>query len=157
MVGSWDSAPASSRPGTGPKYVNSPASVVYSKAELLFGAHHARASAAKIGTVVLVEGYVDALAMHQAGIDNAVALMGTAISEHQVAALKRLARTVVLMLEGDEAGTKAILRAGTLAGHADLTAFVAPLPPGCDPADLMQRDGVHRLHELVERSHTFAH
>ena len=66
------------------------------------------AAAAKARAVVVVEGYIDALAMHQAGIVNTVALMGTAVSEHQIAALKRLAPTAVLMLDGDEAATQAI-------------------------------------------------
>jgi len=62
------------------------------------------AAAAKAGAVILVEGYIDALAMDQAGITNTVGLMGTAVSEQQIAALKRLAPTVVLMLDGDDAG-----------------------------------------------------
>ena len=69
----------------GPKYVNSPATAIFNKSELLYGAHHARAAAAKAGAVIVVEGYIDALAMHQAGIANTVALMGTAISEPQIA------------------------------------------------------------------------
>lgn len=90
----------------GPKYVNSPASPIYRKRELLYAAHHARAAAAKAGVVIVVEGYTDALAMHQAGILNAVALMGTAVTDKQVATLKRLAPTVVLMLDGDDAGAR---------------------------------------------------
>ncbi|MCA1701081.1 MAG: toprim domain-containing protein, partial [Actinobacteria bacterium] len=92
--------------GRGPKYVNSPASPIYRKSDLLYAAHHARAAAAKAGVVIVVEGYTDALAMHQAGILNTVALMGTAVTDKQVAALKRLAPTVVLMLDGDDAGAQ---------------------------------------------------
>ena len=117
----------------GPKYVNSPAGAIYSKGQLLFGAHHARAAAAKAGAVIVVEGYLDALAMHQAGICNTVALMGTAATEHQIAALKRLAPSVVLMLDGDEAGGQATIRAGALAQRAGMTTLVASLPDGGDP------------------------
>jgi len=81
----------------------------------------------------VVEGYIDALAMHLAGLVNTVALMGTAVSELQIAALKSLAPTVVLMLDGDEAGNQAILRAGELAAPAGLEVLVASLPWGQRP------------------------
>ena len=88
---------------------------------------------------------VDVLAMHQAGIVNTVALMGTAISELQIAVLKRLAGTVVLMLSGNDAAAKAILRAGVLARAAGFEVLVASLPADIDPAaDLPDDD-----HELV--------
>ena len=140
----------------GPKYVNSPAGAIYSKGQLLFGAHHARAAAAKAGAIVVVEGYLDALAMHQAGICNTVALMGTAATEHQIAALKRLAPSVVLMLDGDEAGRQATIRAGALAQRAGMTTLVASLPDGGDPSALVQRYGPDAAHELVARPHAFA-
>lgn len=140
----------------GPKYVNSPAGTIYSTGQLLFGAHHARAAAAKAGAIIVVEGYLDALAMHQAGICNTVALMGTAATDHQIAALTHLAPTVVLMLDGDEAGGRAILRTGALAQRADMTALVASLPEGSDPAALVKRQGADAAHELVGRAHAFA-
>ena len=140
----------------GPKYVNSPATAIFNKSELLYGAHHARAAAAKAGAVIVVEGYIDALAMHQAGIVNTVALMGTAISEQQIAALKRLATTVVLMLDGDDAGAQAILRAGALARAAGLEVLVASLPADVDPAALVQRDGAAAASELVAAAIAFA-
>ncbi len=87
--------------------------------------------------------------MHQAGLVNTVGLMGTAVSEHQIAALKRLAPTVVLMLDGDEAGTEAILRAAALAAPAGLEVLVAPLPSGSDPAALVHRHGAEATRELV--------
>ena len=140
----------------GPKYVNSPATAIYHKGELLYGAHHARAAAAKAGVVVVVEGYVDALAMHQAGIANTVSLMGTAISESQIAALKRLATTVVLMLDGDDAGAQAILRAGVLSRDAGLEVLVASLPADTDPAALVQRGGAEAVRELLAGAIAFA-
>ena len=133
----------------GPKYVNSPATAIFNKSELLYGAHHARAAAAKAGAVIVVEGYIDALAMHQAGIVNTVALMGTAMSEPQIWALERLATTVVLMLDGDDAGAEAILRAGVLARTAGLEVLVASLPADLDPAALVQRSGAAAARELV--------
>lgn len=136
--------------------MNSPGGAIYCKSELLYGAHHARAAAARAGAVVVVEGYIDALAMHQAAIVNTVALMGTAVSEQQIAALKRLAPTVVLMLDGDEAGTEAILRAGALAELGGLAVLVASLPSGSDPAALVQRHGAHAAGEAVAHACAFA-
>ena len=133
----------------GPKYVNSPSGAIYCKSELLYGAHHARAIAAKTGIAIVVEGYIDALAMHQAGMVNTVALMGTSITEHQIARLKQLAPTAVLMLDGDDAGAAAILRAGALARPFGLEVLVATLPADTDPADLLQREGAPAVRELV--------
>ena len=140
----------------GPKYVNSPSGTIYCKSELLYGAHHARAVAAKTGIVIVVEGYVDALAMHRAGIVNTVALMGTSITEQQIERLKRLAPTVVLMLDGDEAGAQAILRAGALARQSGLEVLVAELPADSDPAALVQRDGADAARDLVVGASAFA-
>lgn len=142
--------------GRGPKYLNSPASAIYRKGELLYGAHQARVAAAKTGAVIVVEGYTDALAMHQAGISNAVALMGTAISEQQIAVLKRLAPTIVLMLDGDEAGSQATMRAGALAHPAGAEVLVASLPDGTDPADLLRREGVDAARKLVAGARAFS-
>lgn len=140
----------------GPKYVNSPTTTIYRKSELLFGAHQARAAAAKTGVVIVVEGYVDALAMHQAGVVNTVALMGTAVSGEQIAVLKRLAPTVVLMLDGDDAGAQAILRAGGLARQGGLEVLVAAVPADADPADLLQREGAAAVRELAAGAGAFA-
>ena len=140
----------------GPKYVNSPSGAIFCKGELLYGAHHARAPAAKTGVVVVVEGYIDALAMHHAGIVNTVGLMGTSITEQQVARLKQFARTAVLMLDGDDAGAGAILRAGVLARSVGLEVLVATLPADTDPADLLQREGAPAVRELVADAGAFA-
>ena len=103
----------------------------------------------------MVEGYIDALAMHQAGIVNTVALMGTAMSEHQAAMLKRFANTVVLMFDADAAGAQALLRAGELAAAAGLVVRVASPPIGSDPASWAKDDGAGVLRE-VDRAQAFA-
>ena len=125
----------------GPKYVNSPASAIFAKRELLFGTHRARSPAASDGLLIVVEGYFDLLALHEVGISNAVALMGTAISEHQIALMKRLAPKIALMLDGDDAGHEAAARAGALAQEQKLETRVVALPRGTDPAALLQRHG----------------
>jgi DNA primase len=140
----------------GPKYVNSPNGAIYCKSELLYGAHQARAIAAKSGIAIVVEGYIDALSMHQAGMVNTVALMGTSITEHQIAKLKKLAPTAVLMLDGDYAGDAAVLRAGVLARPLGLEVLVATLPARTDPADLLQREGAAIIRELVAEAGAFA-
>ena len=94
--------------------------------------------------------------MHQAGMVNTVALMGTSITEHQIARLKQLAPTAVLMLDGDDAGAAAILRAGVLARPLGLEVLVATLPADTDPADLLQREGAPAVRELVADAGAFA-
>lgn len=140
----------------GAKYVNSPSSAIYRKSELLYGAHHARAAAAKAGAMIVVEGYTDAVALHQAGIENTVAVMGTAVTEAHVKTLKRLARTVVLVLDGDDSGALAILRAGSLARSCGLEVLVASLPVGTDPAELVHRDGRDAIGALISDARAFA-
>ncbi|MCX6388055.1 MAG: DNA primase [Solirubrobacterales bacterium] len=104
----------------GPKYLNSAEGLVYHKGSQLFGLHLARPAAAKSGTIVLVEGYVDALALHQAGVENVVALMGTALTDEQASQLDRAAGTLLLALDADKAGQKAMLRAGEIAAGRNI-------------------------------------
>ena len=96
----------------------------------LYGAHLARPHATRAGSVILCEGYTDVIALHQAGIRNAVGLMGTALTAEQVAELARMAQTVLLALDADTAGQEAMLRAATLAASRKLELRVVPLPAG---------------------------
>ena len=97
--------------GRGPKYLNTPENEIYHKGRQLFGIDLARAHAAKSGRIVVVEGYTDVLALHQAGIRESVAIMGTALTEEQMAELGRAAPLVVLALDADRSGQEAMLRA----------------------------------------------
>lgn len=124
-----------------PKYVNSPEGPVYHKGRTLFGLDRARQSAARAGEVVVVEGYTDVLALHQAGIANAVAIMGTALTGDQLAELGRVARTVRMALDADRSGEDAMLRAQGLARTRQLELSVVRLPAGEDPADLVRDQG----------------
>lgn len=139
----------------GPKYLNSSEGEVYHKGSQLYGLHLARAEAARSGTMVLVEGYVDALAMHQAGVTNVVALMGTALTDEQAAQLERAASTLLLCLDADRAGQKAMLRAGEVAAGRRLELRVVPMPAGKDPGDLLLEEGVDRLRSRVGASEPF--
>ena len=136
-----------------PKYVNSPEGEVFHKREQLFAADLARAPAAKAGSVVVAEGYTDVIAMHQAGVRNAVAIMGTAMTEEQLAGLARLAPVLRLALDADSAGQEAMVRTARLAKDRKLQIEVVPLVAGEDPADLLRRAGgeelVRRIAEAV--------
>ena len=142
--------------GRGPKYVNSPASALYRKARLLYGSHHARAHATRAGAVIAVEGYTDVLALHQAGLCNTVGLMGTAVTEHHVAALRRLAPVAVVAFDGDDAGGDAVVRAGAVARDAGLELRVAVLPAGSDPAELVGCEGADAFRQLIDASRSLA-
>jgi len=139
----------------GPKYVNSPESDVFHKGRTLFGADIARRHAAKAGSVVVAEGYTDVIAMHQAGIANSVAIMGTALTDDQVGELARLAPVVALALDADSAGQEAMLRAARMAAGRKLELRVVPLPAGQDPADLVQHAGGAEMERRIAESVPF--
>lgn len=138
-----------------PKYLNSNEGEVYQKRAQLFGISHARAAAARSGSMVLVEGYTDVLACHQAGLRNSVGIMGTSLTEEQVRELERVVGALVLCLDSDRAGQDAMLRASRLAAGRKLDLRVVPLPAGADPAELIERDGPDALRSLVEASVPF--
>jgi DNA primase len=141
--------------GKRPKYLNTSDNDVYHKGLHLYGADLARSYAAKAGRVILCEGYTDVIALHQAGMRNAVGLMGTALTPDQVGELARMAQTVLLALDADTAGQEAMLRASALAAQRKLELRVVALPPGADPAELIQRDGPEAIAAAVERSVPF--
>jgi DNA primase len=138
-----------------PKYLNTADGELYHKGRQLFGAHHARAEAARAGAVVVVEGYTDVLALHQAGIENAVGIMGTALTAEQVGELSGLAPVVALALDADAAGREAMMRAAEMASGRRLELRVVPLPAGTDPADLVQDQGADAVRALVAGSVPF--
>ncbi len=139
----------------GPKYLNTAENAIYHKGRHLYGAHLARAHAARAGTCILCEGYTDVIALHQAGIRNAVGLMGTALTAEQVAELSRMAPLVLLALDADSSGQEAMLRAAELAQRRKLELRVVPLPAGMDPAELLQRDGAAAIERAIEASVPF--
>ncbi len=126
--------------GEPPKYKNSPEGPLFHKSDILYGLDRARAQIAKLGSAIVVEGYTDVLALHQAGITNAVASMGTALTEHQVSELRRLCDTVHLAFDADAAGQEASLRGMQLAVAKGLQVRVVTLPEGRDPADVVLAD-----------------
>jgi len=118
-----------------PKYLNSPETPLYHKSEAVFGIHAAKAAAGKEDRVYVVEGYTDVLALVQAGVHNAVASMGTALTEQQLKRLSRLTKNLYLCFDADAAGIGAMKRALTLGRRMGLSLHVVRIPDGFDPAD----------------------
>jgi DNA primase len=135
----------------GAKYINSAEGELYRKSETLYGIDRARHAIAKAGRAIVVEGYTDVLALHQAGIHEAVGVMGTAITEEQVKMLSQQVGEVVLALDADRAGQEAMLRAQRKAAGRDMRIRVAAMPAGEDPAQMMAEEGgAERFRALVD-------
>ena len=124
-----------------PKYLNSPESSVYHKSQFLFALEQARKHVKPDDEVVVVEGYFDAIALHQAGIPNTVATSGTALTADHAKQLRRLARGVALTYDGDSAGQEAMLRSLGVLLAEGLDVAVVDLPQGDDPDTLVRRAG----------------
>jgi DNA primase len=137
------------RDDQGPKYVNTSENELYHKGRQLFGIDHARGTAARAGRVVAVEGYTDVLALHQAGVTETVAIMGTALTQEQMAELGRAAGTVYLALDADRAGQDAMLRAARAAKERKLELLVVDMPEGSDPAELIAEQGPEAFQERL--------
>jgi DNA primase len=136
----------------GPKYLNTAEGDVYRKREVLYGISEARAVAARNGRMILCEGYTDVLALHQAGVRNAVGIMGTSLTDEQVAELVRVVRVLELCLDADNAGQRAMERAAKVCADSGLELRVVPLPPGADPGELIEREGADALRERIDAS-----
>ena len=139
------------RSDQGAKYVNTAETDFFHKSQLLYGVDRAKAAIAKAGRAVVVEGYTDVLALHQAGVEEAVGVMGTAITEEQVATLSGMVEEVVLALDADSAGQEAMLRAQRVAGTRRMRLRVAAMPAGEDPAEMVaEGGGAERFREIVD-------
>jgi DNA primase len=138
--------------GRGPKYLNTSENEIYHKGRQLFGLDIARREAAKSGRIVVVEGYTDVLALHQAGIREAVAIMGTALTQEQLAEAGRAASRLVLALDADRSGQEAMLRASRLAEERGLELRVVEMPDGTDPAELIDSAGPDEFQGRMERA-----
>ncbi len=136
----------------GPKYLNTAEGEVYRKREVLYGIAQARAVAAREGRMILCEGYTDVLALHQAGVRNAVGIMGTSLTDEQVAELARVVTVLELCLDADNAGQRAMERAERVCADSGLKLRVVPLPVGTDPGELIAREGADALRDLIAES-----
>jgi len=139
------------RSDQGAKYVNTAETDFFHKSQLLYGVDRAKAAIAKAGRAVVVQGYTDVLALHQAGVEEAVGVMGTAITEEQVATLSGMVEEVVLALDADSAGQEAMLRAQRVAAGRRMRLRVAAMPAGEDPAEMVaEGGGAERFREIVD-------
>ncbi|GGD66546.1 DNA primase [Croceicoccus mobilis] len=140
-----------------PKYLNSPDTPVFDKGRTLYNIHRASASSRQSDRVVVVEGYMDVVALAGAGIPEAVAPMGTALTERQIELLWRMVPVPVLCFDGDSAGQRAAMRAVERAlpllrpGHS---LSIVTLPEGLDPDDLIRRDGPAAMKALLGKGET---
>ncbi len=139
----------------GAKYINTAENELYKKGRQLFGIDRARAAIAKEGHAVVVEGYTDVLALHGAGLEETVGVMGTAVTQEQVTELARAVGAegrVSIALDADRSGQEAMLRAARIARERDVGLRVVRMPEGQDPAELVQREGGETMRGLVARS-----
>ncbi len=125
---------------TEPKYLNSPDTELFNKSETLYGFDKAREEIRKKDYTILVEGQLDLVLSHQAGVKNTVASSGTAFTEGHLAKLKKLSPRILLAFDGDEAGMKASERSALLAHSLGMEVKIAQMPNGMDPADLVKED-----------------
>jgi DNA primase len=124
-----------------PKYLNTPSTSVYEKRQHVYGLHLARRAAAADDTLIVVEGYLDAIALHQAGFKNAVASLGTAFTPEQARELRRVASRLYLCFDGDAAGQAATARSIDMLVEEGLAVSIVVLPAGKDPDEIVLEGG----------------
>ncbi|GKS65692.1 DNA primase [Nitrospira sp.] len=135
-----------------PKYLNSSDTVLFKKSHTLFAFDHAREAIAKTKTVIVVQGYFDAIALHQAGLAHTVATLGTALTADHVQALRRFASNVVLLFDPDPAGVRAALRSLDLFVNSGLGVKVVTLPVGEDPDTYVRKEGPEAFARLEQQA-----
>ncbi len=133
-----------------PKYLNSPETPIFDKSRNLYGLNFARSS--RKGNIILCEGYMDVIAMHQAGFNQAVASLGTAFTLGQAGLLKRYTKEVLLSYDSDGAGVKAALRAIGILKEAGLTGRVINLEPYKDPDEFIKNLGAEAFQERIDNA-----
>jgi DNA primase catalytic core len=139
-----------------PKYLNTAGTPVYTKGQHLYALNVARRAAQTDRTLIVVEGYLDCIAMHQAGFENAVAALGTSFTPEQATELRKYAEYVYLCFDGDTAGnaaaTKAVDVASKAIEHTGSAVRIVLLPPGEDPDSYLRQHGAAALRDLLERA-----
>ena len=140
--------------GVNQKYVNSPDSLIYHKANELYGIFQAKKQIAKEDMVFMVEGYTDVLAMHQCGIENVVANSGTALNEAQIHLLHRFTNNITLLYDGDEAGIHAATRSTDMLLAEGMNVKILLLPDGDDPDSFSRKHNAQEFKEYVAAHQT---
>jgi DNA primase len=132
------------------KYVNSPESDIYNKSRELYGLYYAKKDMVKEDICYVVEGYTDVISLAQSGITNAVAPLGTSLTEDQIKLIRRYTTNVVLLFDGDEAGLKAAARAVDMVLEAGLNVYIINFPEGEDPDTYSKSHSNEELKEFLE-------
>lgn len=136
------------------KYVNSPESVIYSKSRELYGLYQAKQAIAKKNKCILVEGYMDVISMHQAGIENVVASSGTSLTEGQIRLIHRFTDNVTVIYDSDAAGIKASLRGIDMILAEGINVKVLSLPDGDDPDSFVQSHSAQEVEDYLQANET---
>lgn len=134
------------------KYINSQDSSVFHKGRMVYGLDLAKAAIRAADQVIIVEGYMDVIACHQAGIQNVVAPLGTALTEDQVKLLMRYTYNFITAFDGDDAGVRATLRSIELIANAGAKARILEIPERKDPDEYIKAYGVDAFHALLEKA-----
>jgi DNA primase len=138
-------------PGDEPKYLNSPENPLFDKSRTLYAYHLAKKTIIDEGHAIVVEGYTDAIACHQAGITNVVATLGTALTRHHASRLERICNRVTLVFDGDVAGQRAADRAVEVFFNSKIDLAICTLPDGEDPDGLLKEaEGEQRFRAALE-------
>ena len=135
-----------------PKYLNSPETILFTKSHILYGLNFAGPAIRKAGLAVLLEGYMDVIGCHQAGVTYTVAPLGTSLTEDHARLLKRYTDTVIVLFDPDAAGIKAALRGALILTERGLFVKVASLPDGLDPDEYIVRDGKEAFENILKNA-----
>jgi len=133
-----------------PKYINTPENEIYVKSKILYGSYFARQAIDKADECLLVEGYTDVLALHQAGIENVVASGGTSLTPDQLRLIKKYTQNLTILYDGDNAGIKAALRGLDLALEEGLNVKLVLLPNQEDPDSFINKNGVTAFTDFIK-------
>ncbi|MFR7991313.1 MAG: DNA primase, partial [Anaerovoracaceae bacterium] len=139
-----------------PKYLNSPESRIFQKKNNLYGLNISRQSAGKAGYIILVEGYMDVIALYQSGVENVAASLGTALTENQAKLIKRYTKDVVLSYDADGAGRAAALRGIEILKSEDCKVKVLHVDDGKDPDEYIKKNGKEAFLQLVQGALPYA-
>ncbi len=137
-------------PNVAAKYVNSPQNILFDKSRIFYAFNIAKENIAKKKEMIVCEGYMDAIAFHKAGFNNAVAVLGTALTEHHLPLIRRYDAKVILCFDNDEAGLKAATRSAFLLSTNKIDGKVAILQGGKDPAELVAKNESTKLHDILD-------
>jgi len=137
------------------KYVNSPETPYFNKSRLLYAYHHARQDIYKLKEIIITEGYLDVIMLHQAGFTNAVATLGTALTPEHLPLLRKGEARVVMAYDGDKAGRNAALKASKLLSAAGFSGGVVIFGEGLDPADMVKNGAIEELSTMFRETKPF--